>query len=561
MKPVRSFLLACACLVFALLNLTGPAAAQQDEGERVILVLDASGSMWGQIDGRSKIDIAKEVVGKIVAKWRPQDELGLVVYGHREKGSCNDIEVMREPGPLDAASYMKAVNGISPKGKTPMTAAVKLAAEALKYTEKKATVVLVSDGIETCGLDPCSIAAELEKTGVALTVHTVGFAVDDEKAKPQLECLAKETGGDYVTADNSDELEIAITKVIDEGGGDNGGKTGDDNGAGEFNFIGHVRMAEGKELAQPFDNANWEFAKRNADGSKGEWVRTEYGIDVKIKAEPGDYILTVIDDLARVEIPVTIDAQKTLKIEPSLEAGIVSLTGQFSEEADLSGDGAAWEIAGPDGNWIATKYGSAASFLMNTGSYLARLTIGNAKAEQPFTIAAGQTQDLVLTLGAGTLAVTGVFADGGPDVTKDLAVEVSEGAADISGERKSIATKYDANSIFQLPAGKYHVSMKVGFATAAQDVEIKPGQQTALKINLNAGYIAASSPGAGDIHVLAKEKDIQGEQKEFGMQWGDKIDAAFNAGSYIVRAVKDGAVVGEKPVDLAAGKRVEITIP
>ena len=274
MNPVRSFLFTLACLLLALSAPAGSALAQQEEGERVILVLDGSGSMWGQIDGRSKIEIAKEVIGKIVAKWRPQDELGLVVYGHREKGSCNDIEVMREPGPLDAASFMKAVNGISPKGKTPMTAAVKLAAEALKYTEKKATVVLVSDGIETCDLDPCSIAAELEKTGVALTVHTVGFAVDDEKAKPQLECLAKETGGDYVTAEDSDELEIAITKVIEESGGNDDGKTGGEE-VSEFNVIGHVRMAEGKELAPPFDGGTWEFAKRNADGSNGEWVRTE----------------------------------------------------------------------------------------------------------------------------------------------------------------------------------------------------------------------------------------------------------------------------------------------
>ena len=153
MTSVRALLLALICFAFTTLNFAASVRAQE-EGERVILVLDASGSMWGQIDGRSKIEIAKEVVGKIVAKWRPQDEIGLVVYGHREKGSCEDIEVLREPGPLDAGSFMAAVNGISPKGKTPMTAAVRMAAESLKYTEKKATVVLVSDGIETCRARP-----------------------------------------------------------------------------------------------------------------------------------------------------------------------------------------------------------------------------------------------------------------------------------------------------------------------------------------------------------------------------------------------------------------------
>ena len=401
----------------------------------------------------------------------------------------------------------------------------------------------------------------MEKNGVGLTVHTVGFGVDDEKAKPQLQCIAKETGGEYVTADNADELEIAITKVIDEGGGDDGGTTGGGEEVSEFNVIGHVRMAEGVELARPFDGASWEFAKRNADGSKGEWVRTEYGIDVKIKADAGDYILTVIDDIARVEIPITVDAKKTLKLEPSLEAGILSLKGQFSEQADLSSDGAAWEIARPDGTWIATKYGVEASFLLNAGSYIARLKIGQAAAEQPVTITAGQKQEVVLNLGAGTIAVSGVFAEGGPDVSKDLTVEVRAGEKDINGERKWIATKYDALSVFQLPAGKYAVTLKVGFASAEQEIDVKAGQEAKLKINLNAGYIAAKSPGATEMRVLGKDKDIQGDQREYGLQWGDTIDAAFNAGSYIVRAAKDGVLVGEKPVDLAAGKRVEITIP
>ena len=103
--------------------------ARAEEGSRVILVLDASGSMWGQIDGKSKMEIAKDVVGRVVGTWKPENELGLVAYGHREKGSCEDIEVLREPGALDAGDYMSAVNALNPKGKTPMTAAVRMAAE------------------------------------------------------------------------------------------------------------------------------------------------------------------------------------------------------------------------------------------------------------------------------------------------------------------------------------------------------------------------------------------------------------------------------------------------
>ncbi len=40
------------------------------DGQRVILVLDASGSMWGQINGKAKMDIAKDVVGKVLSTWK-----------------------------------------------------------------------------------------------------------------------------------------------------------------------------------------------------------------------------------------------------------------------------------------------------------------------------------------------------------------------------------------------------------------------------------------------------------------------------------------------------------
>ncbi len=197
-------------VLFAVLML----ATAQAEGQRVILVLDASGSMWGQIDGRAKIDIAKEVVGKVISTWKPEDEIGLVAYGHRKKGECNDIETLIEPGALNADGFMSAVKALSPKGKTPMTQSVRQAAEALKFTEKQATVILVSDGIETCDPDPCAVAAELEKMGIGLTVHTVGFGLDDKGAVAQLACLAEKTGGIAVIADNAGELEDALNKTV-----------------------------------------------------------------------------------------------------------------------------------------------------------------------------------------------------------------------------------------------------------------------------------------------------------------------------------------------------------
>lgn len=198
-----------AALAFAILP--GLAFAQADTNS--ILVLDASGSMWGQIDGITKIEIAQGVVGDLLRTLPEAQSIGLTAYGHRTKGDCTDIETLVQPGTASRDTIAAAVNKLRPRGKTPMTDAVIQAAEALKYTEAAATVILVSDGIETCNPDPCAAARALEAAGVDLTVHVVGFDVEDPEARLQMQCLADETGGQFLLAGNATELGSALSQV------------------------------------------------------------------------------------------------------------------------------------------------------------------------------------------------------------------------------------------------------------------------------------------------------------------------------------------------------------
>lgn len=179
-----------------------------------VLVMDGSGSMWGQVDGVAKITIAQEVVGTLLADFPAEQGLGLTVYGHRERGECTDIETVVAPAPGTAAQISDAVNRIKPLGKTPMTDAVIAAAQALRYTEEKATVILVSDGVETCNPDLCAAMRLLEEAGIDFTAHVIGFDVgSDPEALAQMQCIADETGGQFLTADTADQLTAALTQV------------------------------------------------------------------------------------------------------------------------------------------------------------------------------------------------------------------------------------------------------------------------------------------------------------------------------------------------------------
>jgi len=208
---MRAFLVALFVLVSAPLTVL----AQSDDRPNTILVLDGSGSMWGQIDGVNKITIAQGVIADLLADMPDDQSLGLTVYGHNRRGDCSDIETLVAPAPGSQEEILAAVNAINPRGRTPMSDAVVAAAEALRHTENAATVILVSDGIETCDADPCAIAAELEAAGIGFTAHVVGFDVASEPAaRAQMQCIAENTGGLFLTADNADELSDALEQVV-----------------------------------------------------------------------------------------------------------------------------------------------------------------------------------------------------------------------------------------------------------------------------------------------------------------------------------------------------------
>ena len=170
------------------------AKASKADVKRTVLVLDASGSMWGQIHGKAKIEIAKEVLNRLIDGLPADLQVGLYAYGHRTKGDCADIEILVPVEPLNKTALKKKIAAISPKGKTPLSEAVRQAASTLRYTEERATVVLVSGGLETCGANPGKLAEELAMSGVDFTVHVIGFDIREEEQE-QLRCLADKTGG------------------------------------------------------------------------------------------------------------------------------------------------------------------------------------------------------------------------------------------------------------------------------------------------------------------------------------------------------------------------------
>jgi len=182
----------------------------------VLFILDGSNSMWGQVDGAPKIFTAKKVLVSLLKDLPEGTNVGIMVYGHRSEGNCRDVELLVPIGPNDPSKLAKRIETIQPKGKTPLTYSLEQSLPLFASLKGQNNyVVLVSDGKETCGGDPCQAAKKLAAAGVGLKIHVVGFDVSDEERK-QLECIAKEGKGRYFNAKNTEGFKKAFAQVKKE---------------------------------------------------------------------------------------------------------------------------------------------------------------------------------------------------------------------------------------------------------------------------------------------------------------------------------------------------------
>jgi Mg-chelatase subunit ChlD len=205
----------CAALEVAAVKQGRPVLSLADRS--VEIVVDASRSMWGQIDGQAKMSIAKNIL-QDVSYWFPEDlDLALRAYGSAspsESNNCGDSTLLVPFSEYNREPIRAAVSGLRPTGQTPIAFALKQAAHDFGSLQSDRAVVLVTDGIESCGGDPARAARELSEQGIM--VHVIGFGLANaaDEDTYSLQAIANASGGRYVTARSAEELKAALTQTV-----------------------------------------------------------------------------------------------------------------------------------------------------------------------------------------------------------------------------------------------------------------------------------------------------------------------------------------------------------
>ncbi|MEZ5464039.1 MAG: VWA domain-containing protein [Lysobacteraceae bacterium] len=536
------------------------ASAQALAADRAIIVLDGSGSMWGQIEGRAKLEIARESLASVLAQTSPSVELGLLAYGHRREGDCSDIEMLVPPAPDSAKAIDDATSNMKFLGKTPLTAAVKQAAEALRYQDERATVILITDGLETCNADPCALGRELEKAGVDFTAHVVGFGLSADEGR-QVACLAETTGGRYFEANDAGALGNALTetvaKVAEPAPTPPPAPEPEPEQASGVTLTATASLtADGAPLEDK--SLRWDLKGVDANGKADRQVTGKYAATFEHELEDGDYELHLRYSSVKMTKPVSIIDGEPVTLHFNLNAGRVVLTARGSEEAEEPQKDARLDLFFPEGQ--VGGYGKLDK-VVPAGSQRLKARIGKAEAEFEFELAAGETVERGFVVGAGLLNVSAVYAEGGPAVEgSELRVDIYEAQQDIKGKRKHVTGGYGPKS-YELPPGDYIVHGRVEKAETDLPVTVKVGEATDAVVNVNGGVLFIKAPGAKRIDVHSASTDIQGKRAHWGGGYKAEFQITLPPGEYLLVAqYPDSDEKSEATATVTAGQRSEASI-
>lgn len=228
----RSIIVVALFAMIMSLLAPGAAAGQGNEASsgktvNVAFIVDVSGSMAEPLaTGEIRMDAAKRVLNDVFASIpnRKGINVGLRIYGFEGDNSdatkdlsCKSSKLVVPMKGVNRDSLAQQVSELQPTGWTPIALSLQQAQKDFPAASKNVTnaVVLITDGVETCDGDPCSVAGSLQSGSKHIATNVVGLALTDEQQQT-ISCIAERGKGQLFGAGSGEELSSSLFSVLEK---------------------------------------------------------------------------------------------------------------------------------------------------------------------------------------------------------------------------------------------------------------------------------------------------------------------------------------------------------
>lgn len=180
--------------IFLFFCLAGPAQKKAaPKPVRILFVFDASKSMIARHQNSTRMDGAKNLFYRFVDSLGKDKSIqfALRMYGHTVKyppGDCKDSKLIVPFAPNNLELIKQKVSEAKPTGITPIEHSLTEAANDFKDNKTNNIVIIITDGIEECGGDPCRARQKLLEKGIVFKPFIIGIGLSPEQIKT-FECV------------------------------------------------------------------------------------------------------------------------------------------------------------------------------------------------------------------------------------------------------------------------------------------------------------------------------------------------------------------------------------
>lgn len=505
----RGLVLACA----ALLGLAATTAAQAQEPASVIVVIDGSGSMAGNIEGVkvSKVVLARDAVRRALTKLGPQTRVGLVAFGHR-RGDCGDVELLRPLEPLDAQRFGDTLERMNPRGRGPLTTALREAAKSLPPAPGKRSLVLIHDDADNCQQNVCVAAEELRRAGIAAHVVGLGLKPNDAAA---MACLPQVTGGRLLNARTAEQVVANLEEVlrlageapgVDAPAAPSATRPTPPPSATAIPADGPPGLYLRALLAAATEPVNlplhWTVV---AEGEPETVLFAARAANPYVAVAPGRYVVEARDGPVSAAQTVDADDKKPTAANLVLNAGTLLVRAQAQKSGAALGDAIVAisdagqavegrkEASGPP---VSMFRGSEGLVLLASGRYLVRVEQGLVRAERSVVVPAGSQGRIEIVLNAARLLLSAAGHDGSASA-EAVVFSVDEDDPDARKGRREVARSAGRQADFVLPPGTYSVIARQGAVETRERLAVGPGDVVRRTLNMAAGRLALATRSGG----------------------------------------------------------------